>query len=326
MEIAINPNFRFYNITSSEISINLDYILRTLILICDGSILYPVRTRNVETKVITSVINFHYHTFTFQQFINILDIMVQRYVSTDTQKISYFIYGVIQHQTTVEFHVNNTNANNLNNTNANNLNNMNNLNNNNEQNTLLLTLQIFDCSLNEYAHRNIHSKFDCNSMYTTYQGTYLYYSLIMHFDVSYQDIANRALKFRFCYTDDNMNNLCEYLTDPQFHKNYWMSDKDKKKYHEIYINQFLYASRLIHKGWIMDEYLLREESWTINYWEIYLKMLNVIKYRQVMEMEKISTDKTYCALCQRYFRDRDVILNQKNMYTHLSCVNEKLLK
>ena len=73
---------------------------------------------------------------------------------------------------------------------------------------------------------------------------------------------------KFCYISNNLYYVKNILLD-----RYYL-----KKNNSYIISKLFYAIKLIKNGWIMDEFILKDNSWTINYYNVYKTNINIIKF------------------------------------------------
>ena len=138
-----------------------------------------------------------------------------------------------------------------------------------------------------------------------------YYFVYNKFNISYDDIYYRILNKKFCYLLNNFEDLENLLINN-------LNLSNLLKLH--FFNKMTYALKLVQKGWIMDEYYIKEQSWTINYWSNYIKYLSLIKFNNNL---KINIEKK-CHLCGETFNLDDVVFNINDIYIHYSCIINKL--
>lgn len=166
----------------------------------------------------------------------------------------------------------------------------------------------FNYSLSKYIYNSNECLFDCNLMFTSYNN---YYFIYTQFNITYDDIYYRRLNKKFCYLINNFQGLEKFL----------INDMELCKFLKLhFFNKMTYAFKLVQNGWIMDEFYLKEKSWTINYWNTYLKYLSVIKFKN---NTSINID-TKCHLCEEIFNKNDVVFTINNIYTHYDCIINKL--
>ena len=166
----------------------------------------------------------------------------------------------------------------------------------------------YNYSLSKYIYSTNEGLFDCNLIFMTYNNYYFVYN---KFNISYDDIYYRILNKKFCYLLNNFEDLENLLINN-------LNLSNLLKLH--FFNKMTYALKLVQKGWIMDEYYIKEKSWTINYWSNYIKYLSLIKFNNNL---KINIEKK-CHLCGETFNLDDVVFNINDIYIHYSCIINKL--
>jgi len=125
----------------------------------------------------------------------------------------------------------------------------------------------------------------------------------------YDDIVKRIYYKRFCYISDDLDNFEDFILD---------NDDENFKPVSTIINKFVYAIKLIENGWTMDNYLLKDKSWTINFWNNYKLYLNIIKFKNDCELDN------KCFYCKKTFIDIDKVFNKSDIYVHYNCLFSKL--
>ena len=166
----------------------------------------------------------------------------------------------------------------------------------------------FNYSLTKYIYTINEGLFDCNLMFTSYNNYYFAYN---QFYIKHDDIYYRRLNKKFSYLINNFQGI----------ENIMSRDKDVSmllKTH--YFNKLNYAFKLILNGWIMDEFYLKDKSWTINYWDNYVKYLSIIKFKDKLE---VNTDER-CQFCKEKFNKNDIVFSINNVYVHYNCIISKL--
>ena len=166
----------------------------------------------------------------------------------------------------------------------------------------------YNYSLSRYHYNANDCLFDCNLMYTSYNNNYFIFN---HYSFSYDDIYYRRLNKKFCYLVNNFHNI-----DFLLKKNIKIATTLKN----YYINKINYAHKLVLNGWIMDEYFLKEKSWTLNYWSNYVNKFSVIKLKNNVKTKK----NTKCIFCKNKFDNHDIVFNINNLYIHHTCLINKL--
>ena len=171
-----------------------------------------------------------------------------------------------------------------------------------------LYVYCYNYSLARYNYNSTECLFDCNLIYNSYNNNYFIFN---HYSFSYDDIYYRRINKKFCYLINNFHNI-----DFLFKKNIKITTSLKN----YYINKINYAHKLILNGWIMDEYFLKEKSWTLNYWSNYINKLSVIKLKNKIR----NKSNTKCIFCKNKFMNHDIVFNINNFYTHHNCIINKL--
>ena len=176
-------------------------------------------------------------------------------------------------------------------------------------NDIILTLYLFISSNN---YLNNYNNFDCNSIIVNYTGYNIIKNLHKYF--KYIDIIYRINNKKFCYISNNLYNIKNILLD------------------EVYINnnscftisKLFHAIKLVKNGWIMDEYVLKDKSWTINYHNTYNKYLSYIKFNNLSNIteEHINT----CNICKNKFNNTDIVFNMDNIFVHFTCLFSLLIR
>ena len=145
-------------------------------------------------------------------------------------------------------------------------------------------------------------------MFTTYNNYYFVYN---EFNITYDDVYNRRLNKKFSYLINNFQGLEHFLIKK-------IDLCNLLKHH--FFNKMTYAFKLIQKGWIMDEFYLKDKSWTINYWNNYVKYLSIIKFKNNLNINIIEK----CHLCKKIFNINDIVFNINDIYIHYYCIINKL--
>lgn len=166
----------------------------------------------------------------------------------------------------------------------------------------------YNYSLARYHYNANECLFDCNLIYTSYNNNYFIFN---HYSFSYDDIYYRRINKKFSYLVNNFHNI-----DFLLKKNIKISTTLKN----YYINKINYAHKLVLNGWIMDEYFLKEKSWTLNYWSNYVNKFSVIKLKNNVKTKK----NTKCIFCKNKFENHDIVFNINNLYIHHTCLINKL--
>ena len=134
--------------------------------------------------------------------------------------------------------------------------------------------------------------FDCNLIYRNYHGYNIMYNYHCSNSISYEDVVRRLYNKKFSYISDNLKNIDEYLKT--FNKSLVSITNS-----EI-LNKLTYAIRLIQNGWIMDEYILNNKTWTMNYWKNYKDYINIIKLNNNNNLC------SKCNICKKEFIDQEI--------------------
>ncbi len=166
----------------------------------------------------------------------------------------------------------------------------------------------YNYSLSRYYYNSTECYFDCNLIYIKYNSNYFIFN---HYSILYNEIYYRRINRKFCYLVDNFQNILFLLI---------RNTKISTTLKNYYISKINYAQKLILNGWIMDEYYLRDKSWTINYWINYVTKLSVIKLKNNIK-NKIENK---CIFCNIKFNNSDIIFNINNLYIHHKCIINKL--
>ncbi len=172
---------------------------------------------------------------------------------------------------------------------------------------IILVLHLYCMSIYDYCTKFTESYFDCNLIYRNYNGYNIMYNYHYSINMPYEDILRRLYNKKFSYISDNLKNIDEYLKS--FNKSLILMT------HSEILNKFTYAIRLIENGWIMDEYILNNNTWTINYWKIYKNHLNIIKLNNT---DNYICDK--CNICNKKFIDEDIVFNKDNLFIKYDCL------
>jgi hypothetical protein len=180
----------------------------------------------------------------------------------------------------------------------------------NVNNEIILTLHLYSMSVLEYVTEFTESNFDCNLIYRSYNGYNIMHLFHSNIKITYDDTLKRICNKKFCYISNNLENFDEFILNN--------SDFIFIKSISSIINKFTYAIKLIHNGWIMDEYVLKKKSWTINYWENYKNYLNIIKFENNCNLYN------YCKICKESFLEKNIVFNKNNEFVHYECLFTKL--
>ena len=173
---------------------------------------------------------------------------------------------------------------------------------------IILTLYLFICSTNHFNLINNRSNFDCNMIIIKNNGFNINNNTSVN--INYLDIYNRNLNKKFCYISNNLNYV----------KNILLNINYSKKNNSYIISKLFYAINLIKNGWIMDEFILKDKSWTINYYNIYKTNLNIIKFTN----NDYCID-TKCRDCEKKYNENDIIFNMNDIFIHFECLFNKLI-
>jgi len=172
-------------------------------------------------------------------------------------------------------------------------------------NKIYQTIYLYNITINNYMLKFTECSFDCNLLLQKFNG-----NIIMkhrnepnNYLLKYNDIAYRKHYKRFCYIYPDFNDIINIdLISYKFNK----------------LNKLIYAKKLINLGWIMDEYICKNNSWTINYWLNYKVYLNLIKFKNCNKI----TDT--CYYCNKKFIDNDIVFNNNDNYSHYKCIFTRL--
>ena len=167
------------------------------------------------------------------------------------------------------------------------------------------TIYLFRTTINNYMLKFTECSFDCNLLLQKFNG-----NIIMRdrteqsiYLLKYEDISYRKFYKRFCYIYEDFNNITNTdLINSKFNK----------------LNKLIYAKKLINLGWIMDEYICKNKSWTINYWLNYRVFLNLIKFTNCNKADET------CCYCNKKFIDTDIVFNNNHNYSHYKCIFTRL--
>ena len=167
---------------------------------------------------------------------------------------------------------------------------------------------------------NIDFNFDCNTIISSYNDIILVKNIYNSFyKTTYSDIYTRIQNKKFCYIAEDLTDFYKYIQHPDKYELITL------KYYII--NNFLYAIKLISFGWIMDEFFLKNRSWTINYWKNYKRYLNIIKLNKNYDNNHgnyISSSMVIyninCKLCKKKLNLNDIVFNMKHIYVYYECL------
>ena len=176
---------------------------------------------------------------------------------------------------------------------------------------IILVLHIYNISLYDYCTKFTEPYFDCNLIYRNYHGYNIMYNYHCSISIPYEDVLRRLYNKKFSYISDNFKNIVEYLRT--FNKDLIVMTNA-----EI-LNKFTYAIRLIQSGWIMDEYILSHNTWTINYWKNYKNHLNIIKLNNIN-----NTLSSNCSISNKEFVDEDIVFNKEDSFIKYDCLFDML--
>jgi hypothetical protein len=185
---------------------------------------------------------------------------------------------------------------------------------------IILILHIYNMTIYDYCIKFTEPHFDCNMIYRNYNGYNVMYNYHCSVSIPYDDVLRRLYNKKFSYISDNLQNIDEYL---QTYEKSLMPMT-----HSEILNKFTYAIKLIENGWIMDEYILSKNTWTINYWKNYKNNLNIIKlnnnilYNELNE-ELNNFDK--CYICNSKFNDNDIVFNKDTLFIKYECLFNVLM-
>ena len=167
------------------------------------------------------------------------------------------------------------------------------------------TIYLFRTTINNYMLKFTECSFDCNLVLQKFNGNIIMRDITEQtiYLLKYEDISYRKYYKRFCYIYEDFNNIINTdLINSKFNK----------------LNKLIYAKKLINLGWIMDEYICKNKSWTINYWLNYRVYLNLIKFTNCNEANET------CCNCNKKFIDTDIVFNNNDNYSHYKCIFTRL--
>ena len=173
---------------------------------------------------------------------------------------------------------------------------------------IILTLYLFICSINHFNLVENKSNFDCNMIVIKNTGFNINNNI--NVNINYLDIYNRNLNKKFCYISNNL----------YYVKNILLNRYNLKKNNSYIISKLFYAIKLIKNGWIMDEFILKDNSWTINYYNIYKSNINIIKFSN----NDCCVD-SKCKYCNKIYNDNDIVFNMNDKFIHFECLFNKLI-
>jgi|TARA_B110000211_G_scaffold234673_1_gene305510 hypothetical protein len=168
----------------------------------------------------------------------------------------------------------------------------------------------FNYSLSKYIYNSSESLFDCNLIYTKFDTPFLSYD---QFHITHDDLITRRNNRKFCYLAENFINLEYFLLN---------GNKLCNILRDHFFNKLTYAYKLIMNGWVMDEFYLKNKSWTINYWANYVKHFSLIKLNNDIYNDILND--THCHICKNDFIDTNIVLNISDNYIHYDCIINKL--
>jgi hypothetical protein len=180
------------------------------------------------------------------------------------------------------------------------------------KNKIIQTIYLYKISISNYTLKFTECFFDCNLILLKYNGDFIIKNLHNNVYLNLNNIINRKYYKKFCYLSNDFDNYFNY--DLIIDNTNLIIDKSN------IINKLLYSKKLINLGWIMDEYVLKENSWTLNYWLNYKQYLNIIKFNN---NNTITND--ICDICNHTFLDNNIVFNNKNKYTHFNCIFSEIL-
>lgn len=176
-----------------------------------------------------------------------------------------------------------------------------------QNNELVLIIHLYNMPIFDYCLTFTEPFFDCNLIYRNYTGYNIIYNYHTASNLSYDDIIRRNYNKKFSYISNNFKNIEDYILEPN---NNLATIKNTQ-----IINKLVYAIKLIKNNWIMDEYILNENSWTINYWKNYKNLINIIKFNNSNnDLEK------KCKICSSEFIEENIVFNKSNLYVHYNCL------
>lgn len=176
---------------------------------------------------------------------------------------------------------------------------------------IILILHIYNITLYDYCIKFTEPHFDCNIIYRNYHGYNVIYNYHCSISIPYEDVLRRLYNKKFSYISENLKDIDKYLDT--FDKSFVQMT------HSDMLNKFTYAIKLIENGWIMDEYLLSNNTWSINYWKNYKNNLNIIKLNnKILDNDLENLDE--CNICHDKFNDNDIVFNKGNLFIKYECL------
>jgi hypothetical protein len=315
MNIVNVMNLKQLSNSASDLNVStaLDYILRTAIIILDGSIVNNLPLYESDKNIIKCIFNFDSKYLTFVGFMKIINMLITQNINTfsDKFRITNYIHTPGKYYHVIEFFDNNSHSD---------------YSSLSEEESskvrmnirLIKTMYIYNTSFINYSMSNTECYFDCNTTITEYYGVKLMDNIYSKFNLNVEDITKRSHAYRFCYTSDDMKNFGKCIMGYDI--------LEQIASHSEYINRINYARKLILNKWIMDEFLYNSYSWTVNYWDTYLNNIRMVKLQVPHISEEIIKLNTSCKLCHIKFNLQDVVWSQMNIYIHVDCIVSFLLK
>jgi hypothetical protein len=290
-----------------DVSVVLDYILRTAIIILDGSIVNNLPLYESDKNIIKCIFNFNLKYLTFVEFMKIINILINQNINTcsDKFRITNYIHTPGKYYHVIEFFDNSSLS--------------------EEESSkvrinirLIKTIYIYNTSFEDYSVNNTECYFDCNTTIMEYDGLKLMDNIYSKFNLNVEDITKRSRAYRFCYTSYDMRNFGKYLLGYEILEQFASLSE--------YINRINYARKLVSNKWIMDEFLYNSYSWTVNYWDTYLNNIRMVKLQVPHISEGIIKLNTKCTLCHNKFNLHHIVWSQMNIYIHVDCILSVLLR
>jgi hypothetical protein len=78
---------------------------------------------------------------------------------------------------------------------------------------------------------------------------------------------------------------------------------------EANIMAMIDAEAMVQKGWVMDDYYIRNMSWLLNRWSVYENEITTIRRAHSAKERGAFSEQTVCYLCHERFQPSDVVLN-----------------
>lgn len=175
---------------------------------------------------------------------------------------------------------------------------------------IVLVIHLYSMCIFDYCKKFTEPFFDCNIIYRSYTGYNSMYNYHYKINIPYDDVLKRKYNKKFSYIFDDLKNLDKYLET--------FNSSLVNLSHADILNKLNYSLKLIENGWIMDEYLLKSNTWTINYWKNYKSYSNIIKFNNNNNLNN------KCKNCNKCFNNEDIVFNKDKLYLHYNCLFELL--